>query len=118
MNLNVLCDDEEALRLEMTGRIVQEDFDPDNDPLEAVLGERGYFRHTLFDMTHADYIDSSGLAMLLVWHKRFLEAGGKLVLHSTPSLVMDAIRILRLDQVLLLANDESTALTLARGESP
>jgi anti-sigma B factor antagonist len=117
MNLNVLGDDEEVLRLQVVGRVIQEDLDPDNDPLDGLLGDRAAARRVLLDLSQTDYIDSSGLALLLAWHKRLLRAGGKLVLHSTPSLVLDTIRILRMDLVLNLAKDESAALTLARGES-
>jgi len=118
MNLRVLGDDEEGLRLEVVGRVVQEDLDPERDPLDGLLGDAGYTRPVLLGMARTEYIDSSGLALILVWHKRFLEAGGKLVLHSTPSLVMDTIKILRMDRVLHLAKDESAALALARGDNP
>ena len=117
MDLRVLCDDEEVLRLEVVGRVVQENLDPDRDPLEGRLGDRGYARLVILNLARAEYIDSSGLALALVWHRRFLEAGGKLVLHSTPTHVMDTIRILRMDRVLHLAKDESAALALARGDN-
>lgn len=118
MNLRVLGDDEDVLRLDMGGRVVQEDLDPDQDPLNGLLGDRAYSQNVLLRLADAEYIDSSGLAMILVWHKRFVEAGGKLVLHSTPPLVMDTIKILRMDRVLHLAKDESAALALARGDQP
>jgi len=114
MNLRVLG----GLRLEVVGRVVKENLDPERDPLGGLLGDRGHTRTVLLGMARAEYIDSSGLALILVWHKRFLEAGGKLVLHSTPSLVMDTIRILRMDRVLHLAKDESAAWALARGDNP
>jgi len=117
MNLRVLGD-EDVLRLDVVGRVVQEDLDPERDPLDGLLGERGYARAVLLGMGQAEYIDSSGLALILVWHKRFLGAGGKLVLHSAPPLVMDTIKILRMDRVLHLAKNESAALAIARGDNP
>lgn len=117
MDLRVLGDDAEVLRLEVEGRVVQEDLDPERDPLGGLLGDRGYTRLVILNLARAEYIDSSGLALTLVWHKRFIQAGGKLVLHSTPTHVMDTIRILRMDLVLHLAKDESAALALARGDN-
>ena len=118
MNLEVLSDEEEVLRLQVAGRIVQEDLDPERDPLRDLLSDRGYARLVVLSLSGASSIDSSGLALLLMWHKRLLQAGGKLVLHSTPIKVMETLRILRMDLVLHLARDESAALTLARAENP
>lgn len=117
MIFEVLRDDEETLQVQLAGRVVLEDFAPENDPLEAVLGDRGYDRGVLVDLSQAEYIDSSGLAMLLGWHKRLSGAGGKLVLHSIPPQVMDTLKILRMELVLAMARDEAAALSLARGES-
>jgi anti-anti-sigma factor len=117
MNLKVLCDDDQTLRVQLAGRIVLEDFAPENDPLEGLLHDRGYARPLLVDLSGAEYIDSSGLAMLLGWHKRLSQAGGRLVLHSIPVQLMDTLRILRMELVLAMAKDEPAALALARGES-
>jgi anti-anti-sigma factor len=117
MILKTMCDDEETLRVQLGGRVVQEDLAPENDALEGLLDDRGYARRVLVDLSQAEYIDSSGLAMLLGWHKRLSGAGGKLVLHSIPPQVMDTLRILRMELVLAMARDETAALALARGES-
>jgi anti-anti-sigma factor len=117
MDLRRVSDDEQALRLQLVGRVVQDDLDPERDPLDALLGDRPRDRPVLVNLAKAEYIDSSGLAWVLVWHKRLREVGGKLVLHSIPVHVMETLQILRMDLVLYLARDESAALMLARGES-
>ncbi len=116
MQLEVLSDDGDVLRLQFVGRVVDVDLAWEHDPMGDVLDDRGYTRRVLLSLNESDHIDSSGLAKLLVWHKRFEEAGGKLVLHSIPIQVMETLNILRMELVLQLAPDESAALGLARGD--
>ena len=117
MRLEVLSDDGDVLRLQSVGRVVDVDLAWEHDPLGDLLGDRGYARRVLLSLDGSDHIDSSGLARLLVWHRRLQEAGGMLVLHSIPIQVMETLNILRMELVLQLAPDESSALELARGES-
>jgi anti-anti-sigma factor len=117
MRLEVLSDDGEVLRLRALGPHLRVDPALEQDPLGDLLDDRGYARLVLLSLADAKYIDSSGLAVLLGWHRRFSEGGGKLVVHSIPTQVMDILRILRVEIVLHLAKDESEALVLARGES-
>jgi anti-anti-sigma regulatory factor len=118
MQLKVLSDDGDLLRLEMVGRVVDVDVAWEEDPLADLLDDRGYARRVLLSLEDSDHVDSSGLARLLVWHKRFQEAGGKLILHSIPIPVMETLNILRMELVLQLAPDESSAIELARGDCP
>ena len=112
MQIEVLSDDGDVLRLQVVGRVVDVDLAWEQDPMGDLLDDRGYARRVLLSLNDSDHVDSSGLARLLVWHKRFQEAGGKLVLHSIPIQVMETLRILRMDLVLQLAPDESSALKL------
>ena len=116
MELKMLSDDEEVLRLEVVGRIVEGDIDPGVDPLDNLVDSPGYERTVMLSLANTEYIDSSGLAMLLVWHKRFCQAGGILVIHSIPIHVMDTLRVMRMELVLHLAKDESAAMELVRGD--
>ena len=67
----------------------------------------------LLDLGAADFIDSSGLSWLLMWHKRYASAGAKLVLHSIPPMVGDVLRMMRLDSVFNIAADEKAARAIA-----
>jgi anti-anti-sigma factor len=116
VELKVLSDEHDLLEVQVEGRAVAGDVDPDEDPMARLLGDRGYARRALLSLAETEYIDSSGLALLLVWHKRFREAGGKLVVHSVPPHVMETIRILRMELVLHLADDASAAAELVRGD--
>jgi anti-sigma B factor antagonist len=115
MQLRVLSDEQSVLRLEVVGRIVEGSYLPDTDPLDSLLDGRSYQRSVLLSLANTDFIDSSGLALLLVWHKRFCEAGGKLVIHSVPSHVMDTLKVMRMELVLNLAKDEPAAMELVQG---
>jgi ABC-type transporter Mla MlaB component len=116
MELKVLSDDNDLLELQVVGRSVEGDVALDDDPMLGLLGDRGYARPALLSLAETEYINSSGLALLLVWHKRFRDAGSKLVLHSVPVFVMETLKILRMDLVLNLAEDAPTALKLVRGD--
>jgi len=115
MNLTVASDDGDVLRLQLAGNITQDDLWPFSDPLHELLGEDGYSRKVALGMGDVDFVDSSGISWLLVRHKRFRQADGKLVIHSIPATVAEVVKMLRLDLVLHLANDESAAVALAQG---
>jgi anti-anti-sigma factor len=116
MDLDVVSDDGNVVRLQMKGRIVQDVLAQQSEPIGQLLGPEGYRRKTLLSLAKTDFIGSSGLSWLLVAHKRFREAGGQLVLHSIPVMVRDVLKVMRLDMVLDVADNESDAAALARGE--
>jgi anti-anti-sigma factor len=118
MELRVLSDDGDVLRLQLAGRIVQTEERLESDTMADVLGSGGYARNVVLGLEETEFIDSSGLSWLVVRHKRFCEAGGKLVLHSIPPSVSQILMMMRLELVLNLAEDESTALELIRGGTP
>ena len=114
MKLTVVADEGDVLRLSATGSVSRDDSAPLADPMRDVLGARGYSRHVVFDMGGVDFIDSSGVSWLLVCHKRFREAGHKMVLHSLQPMVHNVVKMLRLDLVFDLADHESAALEMLR----
>jgi len=118
MELRVLSDDEDVLRLEAIGAIVEVQPLPESDPIGQLLGNRPHAPAVLLGLERTRYIDSSGLAWLVTTHRRLGEAGGKLVLHSIPPNIVDLLKMMRLDDVFNLADDESAALSAIRGESP
>jgi anti-anti-sigma factor len=87
------------------------------DPMERLLGADGYCRTVLFDLGRTDYVDSSGVSWLIVTHKRFGGAGGRLVVHSVKGPVAGVFDLLRLSEVLHVAADEGAALALAEGKA-
>ena len=116
MELTVASDDGGVLRLQLAGSITQDDLWPFSDPMLELLGEEGYARKVALSLADVDFIDSSGISWLLVRHKRFRQAEGKLVIHSVPPMVAEVVKMLRLNLVFLLADDETAAAALAEGE--
>jgi anti-anti-sigma factor len=116
MQLTWLSDDGEVIRLQCEGDITLTDFRAGQDPLQGLLGMGCFARKVLLSLANTKYIDSSGVGWLVVHHKRFVQAGGKLVLHSIPPRVSQVFQLLRLAQVLHLTENEPTARTLALGE--
>ena len=117
VTLKVLSDDDNLLQLELAEQTLRADVVWDRDPMTPLLGERGYTRAALLSLADTAYVSSSGLALLLVWHKRFREAGGKLVYHSIRSQVMETLLILRMERVLNLAQDLRSALEVVQGDA-
>lgn len=116
MDLDLVSDDGDLVRLQLKGRIVQDVLGRQGEPIGELLGPNGYRRKTLMSLAKTDFIGSSGLSWLLVAHKRFREAGGKLVLHSVPVMVRDVLKVMRLDLVLDVADNESDAVARAQGD--
>ncbi len=112
MRLDVLSSDAQAVRLRAVGRIVQSALGTSPEPMERALGGEGYSRRVLLSLAAATFIDSSGLGWLLSCNRRFREAAGKLVIHSVPPTILDVIKVMRLDQVLDIAEDEASALAM------
>jgi anti-anti-sigma factor len=116
MEFRVLSDDGDLLRLALVGRVEQGDVPIESEPIRHFLGPRGYARTALLSLADTHFIDSRGLSWLVVCHKRFCQAGGKLVFHSATPTIRELFRLMGLDLALHLAKDEAAALELA-GES-
>jgi len=73
-----------------------------------------YGRSALLSLADMASIDTRCIGWLLAVHKRFREAGGKLVVHSIRPQSRRLLDFLRLDLVLHIAEDEAAALRLLR----
>lgn len=65
--------------------------------LEAI--ERGVTDISM-DLSRLDYIDSSGLGVLVTVHKRTLDKNGRLTLKGVQGMAAEILRRTRLDKVL------------------
>jgi anti-anti-sigma factor len=115
MDITTMADDVGVRRISIGGRIVQSALSEQSAALDRFLNVGESPRPLLLDLAEADYIDSSGLSWLLVWHKRYSCAHTKLVLHSIPPMVFDVLRTMRLDQVFNIADDEQSARGMLEG---
>jgi anti-anti-sigma factor len=118
MNLSITSESNaDVTCVELAGRISQRDLSPFDEPLRDLLGENAYDRKVLLDMESVEALDSSGVSWLLTCHKRFQDAGGKLVIHNVSPIAKDVLKILNLHKVLHLANDQQEARQLAEGDA-
>lgn len=107
--LSVTSQEDRLVSLKAKGKIVQSDVSPFSDPLAEAIQDRSYTQRVLIDMADVEFVDSSGISWILICHKRFREAGGKLVLHSCVPAVCNILRVLKMDQILHVADDEKSA---------
>jgi anti-sigma B factor antagonist len=112
MQLNIVSNDGGVVRVQAGGQITQGALAANPEPLGVLLGEGGYGRRVALSLADATFLDSSGMGWLLLCNKRFREADGRLVIHSVPPVVLDVMKVMRLDRVLKLAEDEVAALAM------
>jgi anti-sigma B factor antagonist len=112
MQLSIVSNDGGVVRVRASGQITQGALAANPEPMGPLLGEGGYGRRVALSLADATFLDSSGMGWLLLCNKRFREADGRLVIHSVPPVVLDVIKVMRLDQVLKIAEDEVAALAM------
>ncbi|MGB0766443.1 MAG: STAS domain-containing protein [Phycisphaeraceae bacterium] len=83
----------------------------DFEELDKMLGKQWSSLKVALGMSRADYIDSAVIGWLLSLHKRFNESGGKLVLHSMNPSIERVLKLMRIDNVLNLAENRAEAKT-------
>jgi anti-anti-sigma factor len=118
MKLSVVSTSPDLVRLQNEGDITQIDFRAGQDLLQELLGADCYARKILLNMEKTPYIDSAGVGWLVMCHKRFKEAGGKLIIHSIPPMVYQILKLLRMPTLLSIAESDAAAQALALGEKP
>mgnify|MGYP001198810109 CR=1 FL=1 len=116
MQLKMVSKDDYAIRIQSEGPITQSITDNDPDPIQELLGPEAYAQQVLLNMENSDHLTSYGIGWLLRCHKRFGKAGGKLVLHSVPPMVLESLKLLRLHRLFHLAADEAAALSIVTGD--
>ena len=83
--------------------------------LTGVLGDNWPTRRVALDLSEASYMDSAAIGWLLSIHKKFGDAGGRLVVYGLHPNVQRVVEIMRINQVLELADNRDDALRRARG---
>jgi anti-anti-sigma factor len=113
MPLTLVSNDTDALRLQATGKIMHSHISEEPDSLRSLTGADGYARKVLVNLEQVRYIDSAGIGWLLSSHKRFQKAGGMLVLYNVPESVLLTLKVLRLETILNIAENEADAAAMA-----
>jgi len=117
MKLSIASDDGQTVCMNVAGSVTQQEVVLLADPLSDLLGPEAYHRRVCMDLGNTGFLDSSGINWLILCHKRFREHGGRMVLHSTPPLVMNVIKILKLQRVLDIADNPQAAKALAQSHT-
>ena len=116
MEVQLNFENHSTVLVRVSGRVTQQDFAERENPLEASYGPGIFSRKILLSLEGSDYMDSSGVGWLLRCHKRCRESGGRLVIYGIPPLVLNMLRMLRMDLVLTLAKDAAAARALLEEE--
>ncbi len=66
------------------------------------------------DLLKIDYLSSSGVAILVGMKRRVETKSGKFVLYNVQPVVIDVLKVMKLDRYFLMAEDEHTALASLR----
>ena len=88
-------------RVNLSGSMYVEDSASVREKLIALLDE-GVSNLTL-ELSGLDYIDSSGLGVLISTHKRCLQKGGKMTITGLRGMVEELFKLTRLDLVFNVA---------------
>ena len=84
-------------RVRLGGSMYVEDSASVREQLIGLL-EEGII-HLTIDLSGLEYVDSSGLGVLISIHKRCLQKGGKMVITGLRGMVEELFKLTRLDLV-------------------
>ncbi|AGA70545.1 anti-sigma-factor antagonist [Desulfitobacterium dichloroeliminans LMG P-21439] len=96
MSINIQSDKLEV-QVELEGKIYVEDAAILRENLLQLI-DQGKTRF-IFDMSKLNYIDSSGLGVLVAIHKRTIERGGGIVVKGLQGAVKELFSLTRLNRV-------------------
>lgn len=116
MDLRLVADAGTVVVLDCHGDVRHEA--PGPNPLETLLGPGVYARRVVLGMRRVRFIDSSGVGWLVVSHRRFQKAGGRFVLHSLPSTVLQTLQFVHAHAFVTVAGTEAEARALAAADAP
>jgi anti-sigma B factor antagonist len=104
--------------VELLGEVSQKQLTAREEPLQELLGEDCFSRQVLLDLQGVESLDSSGVGWLLSCQKKFRTSGGTLVLHSLSPAARDVMKILNMQLVFKMTEDEAAARRLVEEPSP
>ena len=92
-----ICKNGSGAQVRLAGSMYVEDSASVREQLIGLL-EEGLVYLTV-DLSDLDYVDSSGLGVLISIHKRCLQKGGKMVITGLRGMVEELFKLTRLDLV-------------------
>ena len=112
----ISIDNDGSVRIAADGPLTCRSFKGAGDnPLATLLGNGWSRRKILLDLRRADYFDSFALGWLINCHRELSTNGGILLLHSASTKVTQFLRLLKLESILpIYENETSARATFAR----
>ncbi len=112
----ISIDKDGSVRIAADGPLTGRTFKGAGDnPLQTLLGNGWARRKVLLDLRKADYFDSFALGWLINCHRELSNNGGLLLLHSASTKVIQFLRLLKLESILpVYENENSARATFAR----
>ncbi len=107
-----IADQPEFLSAASSGTITRDALEENESP-EEILGNESFSRIVLLSLADCDTIDSSGVSWLIRFHQRCARDSGKLIIHSVPPMIERTLRLLHMEQLFSLAENEAAARKLA-----
>ena len=86
------------------------------DPLAEILGPNYCEWNVLLDMSDVEYIDSGGIGWLMHCRKDLQKSGGRLVLFAPSPTTHKTLKLLNLDTIFDVVDDEEQALAIVQGD--
>lgn len=105
-----ITQEKEILKVVLSGELVLNNAATIKDEVKAQLAEE--CPKVLVDLAKLDFVDSSGLGVLISWFKAVNERKGTIVYCAFTPYVAKIVRIAKLDKIFLLADDEEQAKVL------
>ena len=112
MKLSIKSREDGLTLVEVSGDVSQKRLSAQPEPLQDLLGDGCYQGTVLLDLHAVEAIDSSGIGWLLSSQKKFRTSGGTLVLYSLSPFARDVMKILNMQLVFKMAEDEAAARRL------
>lgn len=112
MKISIDSEEGGTVCMRVAGSVTQKEIEILADPMSDLLGADAYRRRVCLDLGNTAFLDSSGINWLILSNKRFREQGGRLVLHSLPPLVMNVIKILKMQRVFEIVDSSQSAKKL------
>ena len=105
--LSLLGEDLQAVRMDLSGAVSHDS--GGTDLFQRVGGPAIYSRKVMLNLSKCHYVNSGGVAWLLIHHRRFQEGGGKLILHSASPVVRQIFSLMKMELVLNFCHDAQEA---------
>ena len=91
MEIKVVRYENDVVRVDVLGSITRDGWAGHREPLANVFGDDVYRQTVLLNLGNSNHLDSTGVEWLLTAHRRFVQNGGKLIIHSAKPMMQQIL---------------------------